>query len=630
MVMHIIVVGAGITGILTAIYLARRGFNVQVHEQSPSDSEIEAAVLAGRMPGQPNSHVLLASRALLAFKELKLELPFSNVDGQNIITPLAGILDVMTGKVEDWSSSQSYTQSAVLEYKELRSFLLKAAKQMFPSRICFNWSSRLEGVNFDKKTASFSKTGAVMGSTMTMAADRKKPRMGNSMFASVTRPSKAATPAGATIPAWDTVSLAAEASDAQARGATIPAWDTVALAAAAADAKKSTTIPAWDMVALAAAAAGAKARGATIPAWDTVALAAAAADAKERGVAEGATEEQVELSFDMLVGADGAHSHVRECMTKAKVHDFFVQQPMIDEESFGYFTGLPFPSVESTSVADFPIPGLASHTPRQYLYRYEARSTPTLEMWMPEEGSVSGTISGVDMGDGDEVAAQLKKAYGSRLPASWLEAIVKQTIPSSSTTATSTLQPTLHSCGATVQCSKFDAPHAVLLGDAAHQMTGELRQSLKCSIESVRPQNVITGIESVRLLNVIFKISADQTKRAPMVFSEIRREDAHCMQTLEQMERKRKPNAVSGDAVFAVFSWMSAMVYRSAALSVMILHKFLPDKISPNWIREQLRDGRRGYHEVVKLFTRFAALPILLCIAVVGVVNHQSIITMFA
>ena len=57
------------------------------------------------------------------------------------------------------------------------------------------------------------------------------------------------------------------------------------------------------------------------------------------------------------------------------------------------------------------------------------------------------------------------------------------------------------------------------------------------------PIDPITGKpQSVRLLNVVLKISGDNLLRAGNVLTEVRGEDAHCMQMLEQMQKMSQPD----------------------------------------------------------------------------------------
>ena len=44
------------------------------------------------------------------------------------------------------------------------------------------------------------------------------------------------------------------------------------------------------------------------------------------------------------------------------------------------------------------------------------------------------------------------------------------------------------------------------------------------------------------------------------------------------MQRSQQPNVVHGDLLFAIFSWMSSVVWRAAALTVALLNKLMPDR----------------------------------------------------
>jgi hypothetical protein len=98
-----------------------------------------------------------------------------------------------------------------------------------------------------------------------LASCRRKPRLGHSLYAQATRP--------------PTVTAASGSSS------SIPSWDTVALEAAAA---------------AAATAVGRRRRSSST--------------AEEQSPAK-----ELEVSYGLLVGADGAESTVRQCMLQAKV-----------------------------------------------------------------------------------------------------------------------------------------------------------------------------------------------------------------------------------------------------------------------------------------------------------------------
>ena len=95
---------------------------------------------------------------------------------------------------------------------------------------------------------------------------RRKPRLGHSLYAQATRPPTAAAAGGSS-------------------SSSIPSWDTAALEAAAA---------------IASATPGGRRRGSSTAGTESSAR-------------------EVEISYGLLVAADGADSTVRQCMQKAKV-----------------------------------------------------------------------------------------------------------------------------------------------------------------------------------------------------------------------------------------------------------------------------------------------------------------------
>ena len=88
---RVVVVGAGPTGLLTAMYLARRGYNVEVHEQDPAPG---VACLSS--PAGHNYPMVLSSRALLAFRELNLQTSFYGPSAPS----LQGTWDVVSGTLQ--------------------------------------------------------------------------------------------------------------------------------------------------------------------------------------------------------------------------------------------------------------------------------------------------------------------------------------------------------------------------------------------------------------------------------------------------------------------------------------------------------------------------------------------------
>ncbi len=67
-----------------------------------------------------------------------------------------------------------------------------------------------------------------------------------------------------------------------------------------------------------------------------------------------------------------------------------------------------------------------------------------------------------------------------------------------------------------------------------------------------------------------------------------------------------------GDLLFSLAAWLSRMIWRAAGLMVTLLKAVAPGSFRDSWVAENLRDYRKGYSEVLKVLTRFAAVPVLL------------------
>ena len=74
------VIGAGPSGLFMAMYLARRGYNVEVHEKEPAPGVVSSS-------RQHNYPIVASSRALLAFRELKLETSYNGPEAPKLRAP---------------------------------------------------------------------------------------------------------------------------------------------------------------------------------------------------------------------------------------------------------------------------------------------------------------------------------------------------------------------------------------------------------------------------------------------------------------------------------------------------------------------------------------------------------------
>ena len=106
---RVVVVGAGPTGLLTAMYLARRGYIVEVHEKAPSPE-------VRQMDPQQGTHnypIILSSRALLAFRELQLQTSFFGPSAPQML----GTWDVVAGTLQPGHPEDANARTILVDRK---------------------------------------------------------------------------------------------------------------------------------------------------------------------------------------------------------------------------------------------------------------------------------------------------------------------------------------------------------------------------------------------------------------------------------------------------------------------------------------------------------------------------------
>lgn len=96
---------------------------------------------------------------------------------------------------------------------------------------------------------------------------------------------------------------------------------------------------------------------------------------------------------------------------------------------------------------------------------------------------------------------------------------------------------------------------------------------------------------------------------------------------MEGMQRSLRPGLVHGDFMFAAASWLGRIVWRAASLMAALLAALAPSMgFRAVWVPAALADCRRGYGEVLKVLTRFAAFPILVALGVTGFLLRGAIV----
>ncbi|GFR45145.1 hypothetical protein Agub_g6526 [Astrephomene gubernaculifera] len=334
------------------------------------------------------------------------------------------------------------------------------------------------------------------------------------------------------------------------------------------------------------------------------AAAAPASPASQQGEAGPAGQaldsaQEQEVYYDLMVGADGVESTVRGIL-KAKVKDFSVIRPVEEEMGCLPVSRLPPPAQE-------PLPGFStSHKPQEYLYEWSAPGRPMVRIFKDHEGVIGGTVTGLSTTTSTEaVRDELLAAYGN-FPPEWAAEIGRQVCSPACPAAR-------RAC--ILQCNQFWGPRAVLLGDAAHAVTGASRPvGLPAGAAGGGVgvgQGPSAAIESVRTLALVLRGAQDDLDKVPEVFSRVRGDAVMAMQMLEFMELTRGGSAARALKFQSLwFAWSALLTRFFRFLSEAtgrLLAALLPSQfISAEKVVSRLDDRRIGYSEVIKMMQGYA------------------------
>ncbi|KAF5831619.1 hypothetical protein DUNSADRAFT_12810 [Dunaliella salina] len=310
-----------------------------------------------------------------------------------------------------------------------------------------------------------------------------------------------------------------------------------------------------------------------------------------------ATSTTTAVSYELLIGADGAGSKLRQLMQNT-VPGMSVDLLFHNRSTYKTYHGL---SCEQGSLE--LVPGFLSHEHSRYLYTFNAKNMPTLVIWRQADGKASGMLTRAPSYDAQELRTKISSAY-PQIPQEWAESIVAQTCDTSG-------QPP-SPFGRLMSTTRLDGPRCVLLGDAGHPMTSTLAQGCNLALESVR----------------VFARSLDSVSgdldQAPAAFTSARLEDVHAMQTMEYMQ------ILSSNAPGATASALERMSAKAtmlgSALLTLGLHKLMPSSFpAPVYLLDGLRDARVPYKRVLETMRMHAAALIALAAALLTGAANQAV-----
>ncbi|KAK9799716.1 hypothetical protein WJX73_002771 [Symbiochloris irregularis] len=209
--------------------------------------------------------------------------------------------------------------------------------------------------------------------------------------------------------------------------------------------------------------------------------------------------------FNLLVGADGRHSYVRQCM---QAHNAKMKVTVVPADSWHLaFLGLQ------------PQEGYWELSNKE---RTVARMTTTFQppklsalFWPNGKGEVSGSMTStqenlLDLTNGTITAEEALQRVDPDIPQPWVQKIAEQA---------KGLRP---SCvGATTKCSTIIAPGAVLIGDSAHSVRPTL--GLGCN----------TALQSAQLLGQAVERCDGDLDAAVVLYERERLPDLHALYNLD-------------------------------------------------------------------------------------------------
>ncbi|KAK9868057.1 hypothetical protein WJX84_006721 [Apatococcus fuscideae] len=310
-------------------------------------------------------------------------------------------------------------------------------------------------------------------------------------------------------------------------------------------------------------------------------------------------------SYDLLIGADGANSRVRELMQAA---DPRMRSTAISKAKSTYktFHDLP-PLPEGCHFSE----GFEAHQPGQHMYmalgKGKEAKVATVAMWKNTAGRMCGMAALNHWEQWGHTPDEMK-ASGLPIPEPWLRAIGKQFD-----------EQDFNGFGRIVKCTRIYGHRTALVGDAAHAVTSVLGQGCNTALSTC------TALDKAMAASNLD--DPDKIDDALDHYNSVWLPEAHALQRLEFMSSMARQPA---DRVtsFPLQAWWVKGLMLASTLTSVGLNKLSPSRF-PNAFGtiQELQDPSLPYsvllQRVYMRATGFAVVAAAVMSGLGWVVNAQ-------
>jgi 2-polyprenyl-6-methoxyphenol hydroxylase-like FAD-dependent oxidoreductase len=294
-------------------------------------------------------------------------------------------------------------------------------------------------------------------------------------------------------------------------------------------------------------------------------------NARQATFAGSDTNKKVTESYELLVGADGTRSQVRQQMLQQ------IPGMTVEREPCNW----KYKGAKGLDRAGQPegLPLIDEYGPCLFFTRSAAKTLDeamTFGWWADNDGNVSGAFAtrsdNVDhLQTADDFEAFIRKAL-PRFPELWVRPVAEQLA----------VCPT-YGLGDTVKCNLLVGPSVALVGDAAHAVSANLGQGVN------------SGIESAGALAKALDDCSGDIQAGLQLYNQRRLPDVHALYKLDREAFDRR--GYHGLRSF------QAVAYEFHVRKAKLLHKLMPSKYPAEPVYIQMMAGRIPYSQALRSIT---------------------------